>query len=217
MNSGSLESFQVSWRCGWSPNAFQIRCTADCVSPTSRAIDRVDQCVASLGVVSSVLTITCSTCSSLIVRGPPGRGSSVSPSSRCARNRARHLPATLRWIPSRSAISVFLSASAASNTIRDRSANACAFVRRRVQDSNCARSSTDSATAATKEEGITPSSPQAHELMHHDTRLEGSRPGLEDLVGDEAVAALLLDEREAGTLVDPPGGDQHRVHPQLGL
>jgi len=25
MNSGSLESFHVSWRCGWSPNARQIR------------------------------------------------------------------------------------------------------------------------------------------------------------------------------------------------
>jgi hypothetical protein len=27
-----LESFQVSRRCGWSPNAFQIHCTADCVA-----------------------------------------------------------------------------------------------------------------------------------------------------------------------------------------
>jgi hypothetical protein len=47
MNCGSLDSFHVCWRCGWSPNAFQIRSTADCVSPTSRAIDLVDQCVAS--------------------------------------------------------------------------------------------------------------------------------------------------------------------------
>ena len=54
-------------------------CTADCVSPTSRAIERVDQCVASLGVVSSVLTITSSTWSSVIVRGCPGRGSSSQP------------------------------------------------------------------------------------------------------------------------------------------
>ena len=46
-NCGSLDSFQVSWRCGCSPNAFQIRSTADCVRPTSRAIERVDQCVAS--------------------------------------------------------------------------------------------------------------------------------------------------------------------------
>jgi hypothetical protein len=51
-----------------------MRCTADCVSPTSAAIDRVDQCVASFGVLSSVLVMTCSTCASLIVRGCPGRG-----------------------------------------------------------------------------------------------------------------------------------------------
>jgi hypothetical protein len=56
-----LESFQLAWRCGCSPNAFHILSTADCVSPTSAAIERVDQCVAFLGVVSSVLTITFST------------------------------------------------------------------------------------------------------------------------------------------------------------
>ena len=55
MNSGSLESFKVSWRCGWSPNACQIRSTAFWVRPTSAAIERVDQCVASLGVLSNVL------------------------------------------------------------------------------------------------------------------------------------------------------------------
>ena len=35
MNSGSFDSFQDSWRWGCSPNARQIRDTADCVSPTS--------------------------------------------------------------------------------------------------------------------------------------------------------------------------------------
>ena len=90
MNCGSFESFQVSWRCGCSPNAFQIRSTADCVSPTSRAIERVDQCVASFGVVSSVLTITSSTCSSVIVRGRPAaaRRAALKPSSA---KRERHL------------------------------------------------------------------------------------------------------------------------------
>jgi hypothetical protein len=139
-----LESFQLSWRWGWSPNARQIRCTADCVSPTSAAIDRVDQCVASLGVLSNVLTITSSTFSSLTVRGRPGRGSSNSPSSRSRLNRDRHRVATPRSIPSRSAISVFLSPAAASNTIRERCANACALVRRRAHDSSWARSSSDS-------------------------------------------------------------------------
>ena len=37
-----------------APNACQIRSIADCVIPISRAIESVDQCVASLGVVSSV-------------------------------------------------------------------------------------------------------------------------------------------------------------------
>jgi hypothetical protein len=68
MTCGSRLSFQAAWRCGWSPNAFQIR-TADCVRPTSAAIERVDQCVASRGVVSSVLTITSSTLASLIFLG----------------------------------------------------------------------------------------------------------------------------------------------------
>ena len=69
-------------RCGCRPNARQIRETAVCESPTSPAIDRVDQCVASFGVGLQRATITSSTCASLIVRGRPGRGSSTSPSKR---------------------------------------------------------------------------------------------------------------------------------------
>jgi hypothetical protein len=38
-------------------------------TPSSAAIDRVDQCAASFGVVSSVLTITSSTLASVIFRG----------------------------------------------------------------------------------------------------------------------------------------------------
>ena len=57
-NCGSRESFQVCWRCGCSPKARQIRATALCESPSSVASERVDQCVASFGVVSSVRTIT---------------------------------------------------------------------------------------------------------------------------------------------------------------
>jgi hypothetical protein len=86
-----LDSFHVSWRCGASPNARQILWTADCVSPTSAAIDRVDQCVAFFGVDSNVRPITSSTWRSLTVRGRPGRRSSSRPSSRSAANRLRHL------------------------------------------------------------------------------------------------------------------------------
>ena len=159
MNCGSLDSFQVSWRWGCSPNAFQIRSTADCVRPTSRAIERVDQCVASFGVVSSVRTITSSTCSSVIVRGRPGRGSSGSPSRRCSAKRARHVAAIPREMPRRSPISVFFRPSAANNTIRDRCASACALVRRRAHASNCARSSSLNSIATATGFGMNPSYP----------------------------------------------------------
>jgi hypothetical protein len=39
------------------------------LSPTSAAIDRVDQCVASFGIVSNVRVITSSTWASVILRG----------------------------------------------------------------------------------------------------------------------------------------------------
>jgi hypothetical protein len=44
MNCGSYESCHVSWRWGYSPNACQVRITASAVTPTSLAIERVDQC-----------------------------------------------------------------------------------------------------------------------------------------------------------------------------
>ena len=155
MNCGSSESLQRLWRCGWSPNAFQIRCTADWVRPTSAAIERVDQCVASLGVVSSVLTITSSTLASVIVRGCPGRGSSVSPSKRCSANRLRHLRHRVALRPRVARRSRCCSSpSAASNTIRERSASACALVRRRDHDSNCSRSSSVNSIGTANGEGI---------------------------------------------------------------
>ena len=194
MNSGSLESFQVCWRCGCSPKACQIRSTADCVRPTSRAIERVDQCVASLGVASKVLTITSSTCSSVMVRGRPGRGSSVNPSRRCSTNRERHLPATLRWIPNSRAISVLLRPSAANNTTRDRSANACALVRRRVHDSSWDRSAADNSTGSSTEEGMITPSPHAHELTHHDTRFFMAVPSSLGSTSQLATLAMRVDE-----------------------
>lgn len=57
--------FPVSWRCGCNPNARQIRDTAVCDRPTSVARDRVDQCVASSGVVSNVVVITRSSASTM--------------------------------------------------------------------------------------------------------------------------------------------------------
>jgi hypothetical protein len=154
-----LESLKLSWRCGWSPNARQIRDTAVCVSPTSRAIDRVDQCVASRGVLSSVLVITASTCSSVIVRGRPGRGSSLSPSSRCSAKRLRHLRTELTARPSSAAISVLFGPSAAASTIRERNASACALDLRRDHASNCARSTSVNTIGVGTGMGISPISP----------------------------------------------------------
>ncbi len=68
---------------------------------------RVLQWVASRGVVLSVSIITCSTCASMIRRGPPGRGSSTTPSSRFSTKRRRHRPAVCRVIRNSAAISEF--------------------------------------------------------------------------------------------------------------
>jgi hypothetical protein len=92
MNCGSGESLNASVWCGFSPNARQMRLIADWLIPVAAAIDRVDHCVAFAGRSSSVITITRSTCSSLIERGLPGRGSSCSPSRPRLANRPRHLP-----------------------------------------------------------------------------------------------------------------------------
>src|SRR5262245_8052487 len=72
MNCGSGESLNACVWCGFSPNARQMRLTADCDMPVAAAIDLVDQCVASFGLSSSVFTITRSTSSSPIERGLPG-------------------------------------------------------------------------------------------------------------------------------------------------
>src|SRR3954452_22870968 len=49
-NSGSLESLNVSERCGWRPKAVQIRRMVVCEKPVAAAIERIDQWVASTGV-----------------------------------------------------------------------------------------------------------------------------------------------------------------------
>ena len=125
MNCGSVLSFQVSTTCGFRPNARQIRETADCDMPDDLAIDRVDQCVSPPGgACSNVAAITFSTCSSVTVRGRPGRCSSFSPFSRPSRNRDRHRPAVARDTPSSAATAPTLAPSAQARTIRDRKASA---------------------------------------------------------------------------------------------
>jgi hypothetical protein len=141
MNCGSVDSFQVSARCGLRPNARQMRLTAVWLIPVARAIDRVDQWVASPGVSSKVLTITRSTCSSVIVLGTPGLGSSLNPSNRRAANRPRHLPTVAACTPSRAPTSTLDSPWAQASTIRQRNANAWLLVPRRAHRSRVWRSS----------------------------------------------------------------------------
>jgi hypothetical protein len=75
------------------------RPTVDSDRPDSAAIDARDQWVAFFGVRSSVATTTASICSSPIVRGAPGRGSSTSPSRRRSLKQRRHLPTVCGQIP----------------------------------------------------------------------------------------------------------------------
>ena len=148
MSSGSGEILKSSVRQGCSPNARQMRCTLVGEIPTRRASSRLDQCVAPSGISSRVRTTTSSTWASLMVRGTPGRGSSPSPSSRLARNRARHLLTVVRLTPSRAATAVLLRPSAQASTIRARSASPCAVFRRLAQFSSVRRSASDSTSGS---------------------------------------------------------------------
>ena len=174
MNCGSLLSFHGSCRCGCSPKARQIRETADCDNPSSAANERVDQCVASAGVVSNVRVITASTCSSDTVRGRPGRGSSVNPSSRSATNRDRHFRALLTSMSSLAAIAVLPSPSAAASTIRERTANAFALFARRDHRVNSTRSSSVNSTTGAEGLGTRQAYRTKNELLTHDTRRSGA-------------------------------------------
>src|SRR5947209_5528956 len=147
MNCGSGDSLNASVWCGLSPNARQILLIADWLIPVACAIERVDQCVASGGCPSSVLTITRSMSSSPIERGLPGRGSSCSPSSPRRAKRPRHLPTVSVLQPSRAAFSLLDAPSAAANTIRQRSASACALDGRRAQRTSTSRSSSPTTTS----------------------------------------------------------------------
>src|SRR3978361_2507764 len=58
-NNGSLDSLNVSTRCGFSPRADHTRCTVSLDTPTRSAIVRHDQCVSPSGVeffVSSTIS-----------------------------------------------------------------------------------------------------------------------------------------------------------------
>src|SRR3979411_1509609 len=149
MNCGSVDSFHVSTRCGLRPKARQIREIAVWDMPVSRAMDRVDQCVSPLaGFSSRVLTITASTCSSVMVRAAPGRGSSDKPSSRSRTNLPRHLVTVCGQIPNRAATSLFVEPSAHATPIRAGTATACEVFARRVHRDRVSRSTSDNTSSA---------------------------------------------------------------------
>ena len=139
-NWGSVESLKVSVRCGANEKALQMRCTVEMDKPDALAIERVLQCVASDGIVSSVLVTTSSIFSSPILRGAPQRGSSSRPSKRLLANRFRHSPTVSRETPSSPAIALLFMPSAANITICARAASARAIFRRRTRSSNSLRS-----------------------------------------------------------------------------
>ncbi len=105
------------------------------------AIPRLLQCVATRGVSSSVRTITCSTWSSVICRGVPGRGSSYNPSSRSRTNRPRHLQTVVCDMRSRLATVLLSCPSAHVSTIRARRARRGAVRERWANESSRTRSS----------------------------------------------------------------------------
>jgi hypothetical protein len=74
-----------------------MRLMAVWLRPVAWAMERVDQCVASAALLSSVRAITASTCASVILRGWPGRGSSNNPSTPRERNLSRHLLTVWMW------------------------------------------------------------------------------------------------------------------------
>jgi hypothetical protein len=110
--------------------------------------------------VSTRVTTT-STCSSVILRGAPGRGASASPPIRCSMNRTRHLRTISRDTPVLAATLVSGAtpdSSAQASTIRARSASDCDAVRLRASASSDARSPSDSS----KGTGFGPGIPQAY-------------------------------------------------------
>src|SRR4051794_27501245 len=141
MNCGSVDSLNVSARCGLRPKSCQIRPIVDFDSPDFSAIDVRDQWVALRGVCSRVATTTSSTLSTAIDGGRPGRCSSISPSRRSARKRRRHLPTVDRWTFRDVATSVFEAPSAHARMILARIARTCADFARRDHRVNVVRSS----------------------------------------------------------------------------
>ena len=116
-NFGSLDSLNVSTRCGFKPRAAHTRCTVAGDTPAFAAIVRHDQWVWPSGVEylvrSTISSIFC--CGIVDLRPRPARTfpSFAKPSSA---NRARHARTVAGFTPTCAAILTFATPSAASNS-----------------------------------------------------------------------------------------------------
>src|SRR5829696_5430000 len=138
-SSGSVENLNVSTRHGCTRWCRQVRSTVEASTPKRSANSRDDQCVtpspAGGGVSVAAKILARST-----VRGRPERRSSSSPCTPELAYRFRQPITEGRETPTRSAISVLDTPSAASSTIRARCASPALIELDRVQDSNTSRS-----------------------------------------------------------------------------
>ena len=146
--SGSVESLEVSVRCGRRPEARQARPTVVADRPEALAIVRRLQCVPPSGRSAGVRSSSAAIRSSSVRRGAPGRGSSSSPSARSRAKRSRHLPAVCSATPRSAATAVLLSPAAARRTMRARRASAWAVLRRRARRWSSVRSASLRSSAA---------------------------------------------------------------------
>src|SRR3972149_9663755 len=132
----SFESLNPSTRCGCNPCASQMRDTVALLTPIALAIVRVDQCVASFGVVCRVASTICLTFSAGRERElRPCGASSDNPGGPCSRNRSAHSKNVGREGFSFLALALCDTPSAASRQMRERRTTLCGVVLARTPGS----------------------------------------------------------------------------------
>ena len=138
-SSGSVENLNVCRRQGWTPYRRQARATVASPIPSCRASSRVDQWVTAnfWGGGSSVAVMMSS---SATVLGRPDLGASPNASIPSCANRTRHWITVGRETPSRRAIALVPSPSAAANTILARITRPARIEDDRDHDTSVARS-----------------------------------------------------------------------------
>ena len=142
---GSVLTLKVRARWGFSPAVRHTEFTKLCVVPTTLAIDRHDQCVASGGfscVVRRMISVLSAACA-FGHRPPwlPPRGRSFSiPLIPSSAYRRRQRPTLSVYVPSSAAMAVFVIPPAAISTIRDRSRSRTIALRDRDHLSRISRS-----------------------------------------------------------------------------